>query len=131
MPGWGLQQNETFTGTLTANFNDNKKTAYLKQTDSIVIYVDYQKGDEDELQLQASMSFHDDGPDPVAKEAVVENSTGLVTPFIHRFTESDKLRIIIPISPQENEVEVSVRGLNGTPTGTFTITWNTNSHRYT
>lgn len=123
---WGLSEDATFeVSALTPDYDDNKRVAVVKQTDNFILYVDYDKGAETEMQVQVSFSMYKDTDSSFARESIVAVSDGIVTPFFYRFTVSGTYRLAIPISPNEVLVEVAARGFGGVPDGSANFQFTT------
>lgn len=126
---WGLLEDQEFIVTaFTNSFDDNKKVAVVRQTDTFLLFVEYEKGTETEMQVQLSFSLYKDEDMTFAIESIVDVNTSIVTPFFYRIQNSGKIRLAIPISPNEVLVEVAVKAL-GVPTGNAKLSFTTSNLR--
>lgn len=131
---WGLKENEEFEITaLTSTFDAaNSRLANIRQSDVVLIYLDYSKGAEDKLEIKMEYSLCGDAPpnEEFFEECVVSNASGEVTPFRHFFLTTGKYRIALPMALGEDRIRVSVRGVGAAVDGTAKLYFSTNNPRF-
>jgi len=130
MPKWGENVDQTFEvgvgSPLTANFADNSRVGRLAGGSGVgqmFLYVEYTKGDETAMEIEARFSSAEDAPpgETFFTETIVAD-TGLVGKFAFSIASTENFRIPLQFGRSEDYVEISVRGTGGA--GPFTGTAN-------
>jgi len=122
---WGENYDQTFDITnLTTTFSDNSRVALTPAVIQAFVYIDYTKGNEDELQVLVEYSpvFDDTSPSNLFFADTISDNDGTTETFIFRFTQSGTFRIPVQLGESEDRIRVSCRGA-GTPpfTGTASL----------
>ena len=125
MPSWGPNLDEDFVigaGDLTADFADNTRVGRLAGGSGVgqmFLYVEYEKGDEVELEIEVRFSSSEDAPPGEAFFAeTITDDAGAVENFVYKRATSEQFRIPIQFGKSEDYCRISVRGTGGA--GPFT-----------
>ncbi len=127
MPKWGPNLDQDFVvAALTAAFADNSKIGRLaggSGVGQLFLYVDYVRGDETAMEIEARFSSAEDAPpgETFFTEIIAADS-GAVGRFLYRLQSTEQYRIPIQFGKSEDYIQVSVRGTGGA--GPFTGTAN-------
>jgi len=128
MPKWGINLDEDFiVAALTADFADNSRVGRLAGgtgVGQLFLYVEYEKGDEDALEIEARYSSAEDAPPgETFFVETISSDAGLVGVFHYKLEGTDDYRIPIQFGRSEDYVKISVRGTPGAGpfTGTATL----------
>lgn len=118
---WAVTGDQDFIVTaLTNNFDNNKKIALVDQVQQFILYLDYSKGTETTLEIRLKYAHKWDTPKKFYQESIMDIGTQILVPYVFKINASGQYRIPIPVGIQEDQVEVSVRGV-GTASGTVNL----------
>ena len=121
MGRWGENENLDFiissaTSVLTTSFGDNTQIALLPRTQTFILLVRYPvKGAESELQIRVEYAQQFETVKNFYRESVMDVNTKEVQAFDYRINSAGNYRIALPVSIQEDQVKISVRGLGSGP----------------
>lgn len=128
MPKWGVNLDEDFNVVaLTADFADNIRVGRLAGGTGVgqmFLYIEYEKGDEDALEIEVRYSSSEDAPPgEMFFIETISSDDGDVGVFYYRLKSTGDWRIPIQFGRSEDYVKVSVRGIPapGPFTGTATL----------
>lgn len=122
---WGLNRDQTFEGTLTANFSDNSRVGNIHNANVWGLYIDYTKGSEDKMLIQIEYSSVSDIPPREEEKFFVDSYIeGIedVKPQYLAVSSSGTYRILFGCILREDRIRVSVKGVgNLSSPGTFKL----------
>ena len=130
---WKVPFGETVVNidNLTTSFDDNQIVASVVNTDTLVLYLDYEKGNETEIQIRFEYSDHRnlDNADFYVETILIDPNQGIIQEFCHRLVESGRFRLAVLVSGQENMIRVSFRGEGTLTGGSLAVKYTTNNNR--